>query len=353
MPFNAVRVVEGDTALTPDQGTTWGSLTDPDRRHADPQRGGDRARGARCEQAAKRLGVKPEQTDGRPTAWSAPASGAVSYGELVGGRKFALKLDHAKPATAKDPKDYKIVGKSVPRVDIPGQGDRHASPTSTTSACRACCTAAWSVRRRSAPSWKASTKARSRTSPASCGWCARAISSASWRDNEWAAIKAARELKATWSKWEGAAGAGQALGARARDQGVPRRDVTSNVGDTAGGAWRRRRKKLTATYDFAIHTHGSIGPSCAVAEFKDGKLTSWSASQATHNLRKQLAQMFAMPVENVRCIYLEGSGCYGRNGHEDAAADAAHARQARSAGRCACSGRAPTSTAGTRRARRR
>ena len=60
-----------------------------------------------------------------------------------------------------------------------------------------------------------------------------------------------------------------------------------------------------------------------MADFKDGKLTSWSASQATHNLRKQLAQMFAMPPEDVRCIYFEGAGCYGRNGHEDAAADAA------------------------------
>jgi CO/xanthine dehydrogenase Mo-binding subunit len=82
-------------------------------------------------------------------------------------------------------------------------------------------------------------------------------------------------------------------------------------------------KRISATYDFAIHTHGSIGPSCAVAEFKDGKLTSWSASQATHNLQKQLAKMFGLPLESVRCIYVEGSGCYGRNGHEDAAADAA------------------------------
>ena len=56
---------------------------------------------------------------------------------------------------------------------------------------------------------------------------------------------------------------------------------------------------------------------------KDGTLTSWSASQATHDLRKQLAQMLSLPVDKVRCIYLEGSGCYGRNGHEDAAADAA------------------------------
>ena len=82
-------------------------------------------------------------------------------------------------------------------------------------------------------------------------------------------------------------------------------------------------KHVSATYDFAIHTHGSIGPSCAIAEFKDGKLTSWSASQATHTLQKQLATMFGLPLEDVRCIYVEGSGCYGRNGHEDAAADAA------------------------------
>ena len=103
---------------------------------------------------------------------------------------------------------------------------------------------------------------------------------------------------------------------------VAKDEATSNVGNTAE-ALEQGVKKIAATYDFAIHTHGSIGPSCAVAEFKDGKLTSWSASQATHDLRKQLAQCSRMPVENVRCIYFEGSGCYGRNGHEDAAADAA------------------------------
>ena len=104
---------------------------------------------------------------------------------------------------------------------------------------------------------------------------------------------------------------------------VAKDEVTSNVGNTAEAMAKDGAKNLKATYDFAIHTHGSIGPSCAIAEFKDGKLTSWSASQATHNLRKQLAKMFALPPENVRCIYVEGSGCYGRNGHEDAAADAA------------------------------
>ena len=63
---------------------------------------------------------------------------------------------------------------------------------------------------------------------------------------------------------------------------VVKDEVTSNVGNTTEAMSKDDAKPLKATYDFAIHTHGSIGPSCAVAELKDGKLTSWSASQATH-----------------------------------------------------------------------
>jgi CO/xanthine dehydrogenase Mo-binding subunit len=143
-------------------------------------------------------------------------------------------------------------------------------------------------------------------------------------ENEWAAIKGAkgaRELKATWSKWEGLPDQAK-LYEHVRATKVAKDEVTSNIGNSAD-ALGQGVKKFNATYDFAIHTHGSIGPSCAIAEFKDGKLTSWSASQATHSLRKQLAQMMGLPLENVRCLYVEGSGCYGRNGHEDAAADAA------------------------------
>ena len=103
---------------------------------------------------------------------------------------------------------------------------------------------------------------------------------------------------------------------------IAKDEVFQNVGNSAG-ALAGAPKSFKATYDFAVHTHGSMGPSCAVAEVKDGKLTVWTASQATHLLRKQLARMLDMADLNVRCIYLEGSGCYGRNGHEDAAADAA------------------------------
>src|SRR5688572_5998966 len=117
VPFRSVKVVEGDTALTPDQGKTWGSLS--------IQAGGMQLRNAAATarqhlvaEAANKLGVKPEAikvVNGVATA----ANRRVSYGELIGGKNFSLKLDHTKPTTFKDPKNYKLVGKSVPRVDIP------------------------------------------------------------------------------------------------------------------------------------------------------------------------------------------------------------------------------------------
>src|SRR2546430_10799550 len=55
-------------------------------------------------------------------------------------------------------------------------------------------------------------------------------------------------------------------------------------------------KTLAATYEFAIHTHGSIGPSCAVADVRDGSATIWSASQAPHWLRRELSAMLGIPV---------------------------------------------------------
>jgi CO/xanthine dehydrogenase Mo-binding subunit len=69
--------------------------------------------------------------------------------------------------------------------------------------------------------------------------------------------------------------------------------------------------------------HGSIGPSCAVGRYQDNVLTVWTHSQGVYPLRAALAELTKLPPENVRCIHLEGSGCYGHNGADDAGADAA------------------------------
>jgi len=66
-----------------------------------------------------------------------------------------------------------------------------------------------------------------------------------------------------------------------------------------------------------------MGPSCAIADVRDGKATVWSASQATHRFRETISKALALPKDAVRVIYLDGAGCYGMNGHDDAATDAA------------------------------
>ena len=80
---------------------------------------------------------------------------------------------------------------------------------------------------------------------------------------------------------------------------------------------------LEATYTRPYIAHGSIGPSCAVAQFSNGSMTVWTHTQGVYPDRQAIAEMLALPWEKVRCIHMEGSGCYGHNGADDAAADAA------------------------------
>src|SRR5258705_3054722 len=82
-------------------------------------------------------------------------------------------------------------------------------------------------------------------------------------------------------------------------------------------------RMIEAAYYRPYQLHGAIGPSCAVGLFKDGDLTLWTHSQGVYPLRDAIAEMLRMPVERVRCTHVEGSGCYGHNAADDAAADAA------------------------------
>jgi len=80
---------------------------------------------------------------------------------------------------------------------------------------------------------------------------------------------------------------------------------------------------VEATYRKPYMAHASIGPSCALAEFKDGKMTVWTHSQGVFPLRDHLSLGLKLPVADIRCIHAEGSGCYGHNGADDVSLDAA------------------------------
>jgi|tagenome__1003787_1003787.scaffolds.fasta_scaffold20967982_2 nicotinate dehydrogenase subunit B len=318
VPLDQVRVVQGDTALTPDQGPTYGSLS--------VQIGGVQIRQAAAtarqqllELAAQKLGVASgDLITAEGSVRSKTGDRSVTYSELVNGSAFSLKVN--KEVTTKDPANFKIVGQSVPRLDIPEKTTGRFTYMQDFRV----------------PGMLHGRVVR----PAAMGATLEGVDDSAAKaipgvvqvvregnflgvvaESEWGAIRAAEALKATWSTEQNLPEQSR-LWEHVRATKVTKDDVTSNVGDV-DKVLPEAAKTLKATYDFAIHTHGSIGPSCAIAEIKGGKLTCWTASQMTHNLRKQLAAMMKMPDADVRCIYLEGSGCYGRNGHEDAAADAA------------------------------
>ncbi len=318
VPLKSVTIIQGDTALTPDQGPTFGSLS--------IQIGGVQirnaaaaARHALLELARAKLQVSPDGMTVRDGVISGGGE-SVSFGELIGGRSFSLAVDHKAPPKTKDAKDFKLVGASAPRLDIPAKvtgAFTYMQDFSIPDMLHA--------RVVRPPAIGARLESVDEQSVGAIPGIVKIVREGNFlavvAKNEWAAIKGAKKLKAAWSKWEGLPEK-QKLFDHVRATKVAKDEVTGSAGDPTEAMGKEGLKHFSATYDFPIHTHGSIGPSCAVADFKDGRLTSWSASQATHTLQKQLATMFGLPLENVRCIYIEGSGCYGRNGHEDAAADA-------------------------------
>ncbi|MDB5365662.1 MAG: aldehyde oxidase and xanthine dehydrogenase molybdopterin binding [Rhodospirillales bacterium] len=317
VPMARVHIVQGDTALTPDQGPTYGSQS--------IQIGGMQlrqaaatARKALLTMASQKLGAPVEALTVADGVVTAPGGKHVAYGDLIGDKRFTAKLD--KDAPAKDPKNYKLVGQSARRLDIP---DKVTARFTYMQDARV-------------PGMLHGRVVR----PTAIGATLESVDESSVRGipdlvkvvregnflgvvarSEWGAIRAAQALKATWSGGGGLPDQAK-LWEHVRNTKIVKEEPTSTVGD-ADAVLNGAAKKLSATYDFAIHTHGSIGPSCAIATFADDQLTVWTASQATHALRQQLAKMMAMPAEKVRAIYVEGAGCYGRNGHEDAAGDAA------------------------------
>jgi CO/xanthine dehydrogenase Mo-binding subunit len=316
--IDRVTIIQGDTALTPDQGTTFGSMSIANG-GLQIRQAAATARQALIAKAATRLNVSSDRlqvTNG--VVSTAPGAPGLSYGELVGGDQLNLPI--AANVVLKDSTKYRSIGQSVARRDIPPK-----------------VTGGFTYMQ----DFKVPGMLHARViRPPAMGATLTSVDEASVKDipgllkvvrqgnflavvgkTEWSAIQAMRTLSVTWSNWAGLPEQDK-LWDYVRATPVSNTEVSSNLGDT-GAALGSAHRTLKSTYNFAIHTHGSIGPSCAIAQFEDGNLTCWTASQGTHALRRQLAVMFKLEPKNVRAIYLEGAGCYGRNGHEDAAADAA------------------------------
>ncbi|HQR11177.1 MAG TPA: molybdopterin-dependent oxidoreductase [Casimicrobiaceae bacterium] len=312
-----IALIEGDTALTPDQGPTAGS-SGIMRGGVQIRQAAATAREALVGMAAERLGKPRAELEAAGNEVRPKAGGAgVGYGELVGGRRFSLKLDPKAPL--KDPATYAVVGKPLPRPDVPAKvtgqhpfvhdvvvdGMLHGAVVRPPSV-------GGRLLEVDETSIKSIPGARVVRVQDFLGIIA---------NSEWDAMSASRLLKARWA--DGSALIGDAAVRAWMKAGPFESDETLVKKGDAVGALAAAGKRLSSEYYWPMQSHASLGPSCAIADVRDGKATIWSASQATHRFRETISRLLGLSRDAVRVIYVDGAGCYGMNGHDDAAADAA------------------------------
>ena len=312
-----IALVEGDTALTPDQGSTGGSTG--------IMVGGVQIRQAAATARAHLIALAAAKLQ-RPAADLDTVQGAVvvrggsetiGFAALLGGALFDVPVDKAAPL--RDPASYKIVGTSYPRPDLPAKltarhfyvqdhrvdGMLHARIVRP-------------------PAIGAKLQAVDATSIAQIP----GAQIVRLRDflavvapREWDAVRALRAVQATWEAATPLAGS-ETVYDVVRATPVARTETLRNVGD-APGALAAATRVIRASYAWPIQSHASMGPSCAVADIRDGGGTVWTASQGTHRLRKTIARLLGLDAAKLRLVYLDGSGSYGTNGNDDVAFEAA------------------------------
>jgi nicotinate dehydrogenase subunit B len=314
-----ITLIEGDTDLTPDQGPTAGS-TGVTKGGVQIRRAAATARKALIERAAERLGLAAEALDiidgeARPIAGDGRS---IGIGDLVGAHGFGLGLDSDAPL--RPPATYTVVGRPLPRPDVPAKvTGRHVYIQDFTRPNMlhgrvirppAIGATLLSVDESGLKPIKGARVIRVRDFLAVVA------------ETEWDAVRAAGSLRATWSESATLTGhesvrAGMKAGPFLAEEKLVSKGAAADFLAAAGDSVRR------AEYYWPVQSHASLGPSCAVAEVGAAAATIWTASQATHRFRPAFAAMLDLPVDKVRMVYVDGSGCYGMNGHDDAAADAA------------------------------
>jgi nicotinate dehydrogenase subunit B len=323
VPFHAVRMIAGITGVTPDQGVTSGSQTImtgsiPMRRAAAT------ARNRLLELAAQRFQVASADLvvrDGFVRPRNAAGSRAIAYGELLGGRKFNLTIDPQVALLTGN--EFRIVGRPIKRVDLPEKAFgtfRYVQNVRLPEM--------WHARVIRPKPVGANFVSLDRNSIAGIP-NVRIVQKGNFvavaAPDEWDAIRAARALKVTWS--------GGGLPAQNDLYEIIRKTPSTvkvvQQGGDVESALSSATKKLSATYLWPFQTHGSIGPSCGVAQVHpDGTIEIWNGTQGVYPLRDAIAGLVGVPPDKIKLNYVEASGCYGHNGADDAGAEAALIAQA-------------------------
>ena len=346
VPIDRVTIVMGDTATTVDQrgtGGPTGSWTEARRYVARRRKGAPRF--FRWRRLAWAFRGRPSGTRGVVYVAN-DESKRVSYGELIGGRTFDVKVSE-KPKF-KDARDYRVMGQPVPRLDIPPKvtGEyRYIGDFSMPGMLHARV-----VRPPEAGATVVSVDESAKL-PGLVRVVRRGNFVAVVCEREEQAIEAARKLRVEWSKpapmfWTGYDGLYELL----RKEKPKATKEEGSKGDTEA-ALKMGGRVVEARYEYPFQSHASMGPACAVADVRDGGAVVWFGGQKPYPMRHALADLLKLPAEKVRVVWMPGPGSYGMNDADDCAADAALIAQA--VGRpYACNTRGRTEPDGTRRARR-
>jgi len=319
VPLERIAMIEGDTALTPNQGATAGSYGIA-RGGAQLRQAAATARQALLAQAAQRLNRPAgdlQITDGLVSAKD--GSAAVSYGDLLGDRAFNVKIDLKAPL--KSHERFRFIGKSLPRPDMPAKVTGHHRYLHDLTL-----PGMLHARVIRPPALGATLVSVDESSIAGFGG-ARVVRIQSFlavlAEREWDAVRAARALRTKWTAGTGLPDHGKEFDSMrasrvVRDQEIAKRGDLSALSAPPAGT-----RPLAASYRWPIQTHGSIGPSCGVADVRADRVTVWSSSQNTHGFQATCARVLGLERERVRVIYMDGAGSYGPNGADDAAIEAA------------------------------
>jgi CO/xanthine dehydrogenase Mo-binding subunit len=315
VPFESLKVITADTSRTANEGYTSGSHSMQDSGTA-IQSAAAQVRELVVAEAARRLGLPAENLRTENGAVISPDGRRLSYGDLVA--SDMLHVQAQPKSKLKDPATFKVMGQPVPRVDIPAKVTGGAAYVQDMRLPRM--VHARVVR---PPSYGAQLTDCDTSTVEKLPGVVKVIRDGNFlavaAKKEFQSIKAMNALSAA-AKWKETASLPKQYDLLGVLTSLPSQDLTifERSNPSAIG-----QKTLEATYTRPYQAHGSIGPSCAVAQFIDGAMTVWTHTQGVYPDRQAIAEMLRMPPASVRCIHVEGSGCYGHNGADDAAADAA------------------------------
>jgi CO/xanthine dehydrogenase Mo-binding subunit len=323
--MDQILSVRLDTNVTPNQGGTYSS--------ASIARGGPQVRTAAAEarlallqMAGKRLGVPVESLRVSKGVVSTPdGAKRVTYGELIGDRRFDLPFTGSAPV--KKPSEYTVVGARVARRDFADKvkgthvymqhvrvdGMLHGRVVRPRGQ------RAYGVGARVLSVDETSIRAISGTRVLRRGDFLGVVA-----ENEWDAVRAARELKVTWESTSALPGSDNVY-ERMRSATAPEEIVLErgNVASSLTSAAHVVSFSAKAPYQ----AHAPFGPNCAVADVKAGSALVMCSTQDVYATRRTLAALLKLQEKDVRVQYYEGSGTYGHSCYDDVAQAAAFMSQ--------------------------